>query len=292
MKRQSSNARWDARFSESGSGAWWGCPPPTIECGLPVPHIVSDVPVMTVISSDMTVLMAKYEKSGKDVAVLADRSRTTKDLETGEFVLHRTDALKHIALSDTACLGCAGAVPFSKRLYCLIADREDWLARIDTEVGFEPAREIEEMPSRRGIDFDSALVRLNELIPVARDDVVKCYLELGFTEEEVVGDVTVLLAGRKAGRPAIVRWSQKTGWEPHVTPNSPDTVGSLSWPEEFGKDSMGEFGKKIQVPGKPLPIRIRSAMKYAYSLGVHATDSFTYRLLSRGFDLEEVVPSS
>jgi len=86
----------------------------------------------------------------------------------------------------------------------------------------------------------------------------------------------------------IIEWSVATEYEAKERPYIPNSLDIITrWPDRYGRQEHSRFINKLRSGALPIQIRARNAMRYVGSLGIYASPSYSLRILSRSFDLEE-----
>ena len=240
----------------------------------------------SVVSCDMTVIALWCEKTrkGPDYIVLSDQRRLGTDLETGETSILSDGILKSVALSDTCCVACAGSIDVSRALMCHLADRKEWLERLEDD-SFDPAREIESLPERVGLSVSEAAMIVDEQLPELLERQ-RAHLAV-HGREDMLKDTSIYVVGRDDGRIVHTEWTAKTEFGAEREERTPESSVTLSWPDDYDSNQMREFMSEL-APGKlPLHVRAAKAIRYANAQGMHASREFSLRCLSERFDLFE-----
>ncbi|MBN1857762.1 hypothetical protein JW848_00990 [Candidatus Bipolaricaulota bacterium] len=214
--------------------------------------------------------------------MVSDRRMLAKDLQTGEAEIDDDSHLKSIA-SGECCVACAGGVILSDALFCALAGRKDWLEE-STDCHFDVARRIEETPHLVRFSFDDAVSIVNQELPKLLDAIPRNTL-LG---DALLHETGVLVAGRSGGKPLIVEWSSENDFAASPKPDNRDGGILLRWPKKYGNEAAARFRRKLTPQnGLPVELRARNAVKYASSLGLLVSPSYSLRLMSEGFALHE-----
>jgi len=234
----------------------------------------------------MTVIALWYEKTrrGLDLAVLSDQRKLATNLETHETLVKGNGLLKSVALSPSCCVAIAGGVMVSEPLFCYLADHEDWLAEVGDD-NFDPARRIEALPRRVGLSFDETVQSVLDQFPSSLNNARDIYAR--YPDQDPLRDVAIFVAGKRKNEPLIIEWSISTDYEAREKPYTPEQEVVIRWPRLYGRQEGLRFIEKLTSGGLPIQIRAKNAMRYASSLGIYASPSYSLRRLSRSFDLYE-----